>query len=213
MSYIYGKNYTDEELEELNKEHFKMLDEIGAVYADSFWVAGEPKIFLNDFTKSKEDFSLEPFKGRLVFKDGAGILATGDNPFPCDTTKLTLNKWGEEYDQCGYIETASMLNHTCIASVIGVTIGKDVLFGPNVTIMDTDGHPADRRLEDIPENRKMGKVTIEDNVWIGTGAVIMKGVTIGHHAVVAVNSVVVKDVPPHSVVGGYPAKVLTTFED
>ncbi len=212
MGYLYGKSYTDEELEELNKKHFKMLDEIGAIYADDFWVAGEPKVFLNDFTKSKDDFSLEPFKGRLVFKSGAGILATGDNPFPCSTTKLTINKWGEEYDQCGYIETASELNHISIASVIGVTIGKNVLFGPNVTIMDTDGHPADRRLKDIPENRKMAPVKIEDNVWIGTGAVIMKGVTIGHHAVVAVNSVVIKDVPPHSVVAGYPAKVIKKFE-
>lgn len=209
----YGKNYSDEELENLNEKNFKFLNEIGAVYYDGFWVAGKPKFFLADLTlnNSGKPFSVEPFKGRFVFKEGSGILSTGDNPFPCSDSRLTLVRWGEEKDQCGYIETASELNHTYIVSSLSVIIGKNVLFGPDVVIMDTDGHPADRRLPDIPDNRKKAPVVIEDNAWIGWGATIMKGVTIGHHSVVAAKSLVIKDIPPHSVVAGNPSKIIKTF--
>ena len=214
MKKNYGENYTNEELEALNEKHFKFLNEIGAVYYEGFWVAGKPKFNLTDLSlkNSGNTFSVEPFKGRFVFKEGSGIISTGDNPFPCSDSRLTLVRWGEEKNQCGYIETASTLNHASIVSSVSVKIGKNVLFGPAVVIMDTDGHPADRRLPDVPENRKMAPVNIEDDCWIGWGATIMKGVTIGHHSVVAAKSLVVKDVPPHSVVGGNPAKIIKTFE-
>ena len=50
--------------------------------------------------------------------------------------------------------------------------------------------------------------TIEDDIWIGANAVILPGVTIGHHSVVAAGAVVTKDVPPHSLVAGVPAKII-----
>ena len=59
-----------------------------------------------------------------------------------------------------------------------------------------------------------GPITVEDDVWIGTGATIMSGVTIGQGAVIAACSVVTKDVPAYSVVGGNPAKVIKKrFDD
>jgi virginiamycin A acetyltransferase len=59
-----------------------------------------------------------------------------------------------------------------------------------------------------------GPITIKDDVWIGTGATIMSGITINQGAVVAACSVVTKDVPPYSVVGGNPAKVIKKrFDD
>jgi len=51
-------------------------------------------------------------------------------------------------------------------------------------------------------------VIIEDDIWIGANAVVLPGVTIGHHSVVAAGAVVTKDVPPHSLVAGVPAKVI-----
>lgn len=56
-------------------------------------------------------------------------------------------------------------------------------------------------------------VVIEDNVWIGFGSIIMPGVKIGRGSVIAAGSVVVKDVPPMSVVGGNPAKIIKTVAD
>jgi acetyltransferase-like isoleucine patch superfamily enzyme len=77
--------------------------------------------------------------------------------------------------------------------------------------MDSDGHPADRTLPDAHEHKKIAPVTIEDHAWIGFGALLMKGVTIGHHAVVAAQAVVAKDVPPHCVAAGNPARIVKDF--
>lgn len=59
----------------------------------------------------------------------------------------------------------------------------------------------------------VGKIDIQDNVFIGHGAKVMRGVTIGFNSVVAAGAVVVKDVPPYSVVGGVPAKVICSVDD
>ncbi len=56
------------------------------------------------------------------------------------------------------------------------------------------------------------KVTIKENAWIGIGAILCPGVTIGRNAVVAAGAVVTKDVPDNTVVGGNPAKVIKTIE-
>jgi acetyltransferase-like isoleucine patch superfamily enzyme len=59
---------------------------------------------------------------------------------------------------------------------------------------------------------KKGKIVIEKDAWIGTGAVILPNITIGEFAIVGANSVVTKDVPPYTVVGGVPAKKLKTLD-
>ncbi|MCK1995351.1 sugar O-acetyltransferase [Peribacillus muralis] len=87
-----------------------------------------------------------------------------------------------------------------------VKIGNGVLMAPNVTI-STTGHPID------PELRTTGQmyaftVVIEDNVWIGSGAVINPGVTIGKNSVIGAGSIVTKDIPPNVVAVGSPCKVL-----
>jgi carbonic anhydrase/acetyltransferase-like protein (isoleucine patch superfamily) len=59
----------------------------------------------------------------------------------------------------------------------------------------------------------VGKITIEDNVFVGIRSIIMPGVTIGTGSIVATGSLVTKDVPPHTVVGGVPAKVICSVDD
>jgi len=85
-----------------------------------------------------------------------------------------------------------------------VTIGKRVLIGGDCIIMDRDFHP-------IPGNKKekLAPVIIEDNVRIGYRCLILKGVTIGHDAIVGAGSVVTKNVVPCTVVAGNPAKVIS----
>ena len=90
-----------------------------------------------------------------------------------------------------------------------VAIDADVLIGDRVTILDA-GHNFDTA--NIPIRQQgdsfFGAVRLLEGCWIGSGAVIMPGVTIGRNAVVAANAVVTRDVPDRTVVGGVPAKII-----
>ena len=103
-------------------------------------------------------------------------------------------------------------DHTRIGlhnTVIGpVTIGSHVNLaqGITVTALNHNFEEPNKRIDE--QGISTSAVTIEDDVWIGTNAVILPGVTIGNHSVVAAGAVVTKDVPPHSLVAGIPAKVI-----
>ncbi len=90
-----------------------------------------------------------------------------------------------------------------------VTFGDDVVMGPDVVIM-TNAH----RFDDvnIPINQQgnfpLAPVTVGNDVWLGTGVIVMPGVTIGDGSVVGAGSIVTKDIPPYSIAVGNPAKVL-----
>lgn len=91
------------------------------------------------------------------------------------------------------------------STVANLLIGSHVNFGTNVTIITGD-HRIDlvgKYMSDIQESEKLPEndqnVVIEDDVWIGTGAIILKGVTIGRGAVIAAGAVVTKDVPPYTI--------------
>lgn len=199
-----------------NRTACELLRRVGAVLPDGFSSTGVPDLTLVDVTQGADapmDFA--PFRGRLVFGEGTRLNAGFHSPFPHGPVRLTLVRWGETPGQCGRIDVGAgtELNGTAIVSHVGVRIGAGVLFGPQVVIMDCDGHPVDRRLPDRVEHLKMAPVEIGDHAWIGYGAVIMKGVTIGHHAVVAACAVVTRDVPPHAVAAGNPARVVKTFPE
>ena len=98
-----------------------------------------------------------------------------------------------------------------ICAALSVTIGKRVLIGADCAIFDTDFHPTDpvdRRWAPIPEPQADDGVRICDDVFIGARSLILKGVTIGRGSVVAAGSVVTRDVPDSTVVGGNPASAL-----
>ena len=100
------------------------------------------------------------------------------------------------------------INHGCsFLDIGGITIEDDVLIGPKVSLI-TESHPLN------PAERKallVKPVLIKRNVWIGAGATILPGVTVGENAVVAAGAVVSKDVPANTVVAGIPAKVVKTI--
>ena len=85
-----------------------------------------------------------------------------------------------------------------------ITVGKNVMFGPAVTIA-TVGHPL---RPDMREYMYTDPVTICDNVWIGENVTICPGVTIGENSVIGAGSVVVKNIPANAVAVGNPCRVL-----
>jgi acetyltransferase-like isoleucine patch superfamily enzyme len=103
------------------------------------------------------------------------------------------------------------INQNCtLYDLAEISIGDDVMIGPNVSII-TSGHPVE------PSQRRASVVAkpivIERNVWIAAGATIVGGVTVGENSVVAAGSVVTRDVPPNTLVGGNPARVIRSIGD
>lgn len=92
-----------------------------------------------------------------------------------------------------------------------VTIGDNVLIGPNVGIY-TAGHPLHFELRN-EELEFASPITIEDNVWIGGNVVLNPGVTIGRNSVVGSGSVVTKDIPADVVAAGNPCRVIREITD
>lgn len=88
-----------------------------------------------------------------------------------------------------------------------IHIGSNVRIAPNVRF-HAAGHDPDH--PDFEESG--GDIVVEDDCWIGAGALVLQGVTIGRGTVVAAGSVVNRDIPPYSIAGGVPARVLRTRE-
>ena len=98
-------------------------------------------------------------------------------------------------------------------TVIGpVQIGDNVNMAQNVVLSGLNHGYEDIHIPPREQACSIGQITIEDDCWIGANAVITAGVTVGKHSVVAGGSVVTKDVPPYSVVGGNPAKILKKYD-
>ena len=94
-------------------------------------------------------------------------------------------------------------------TIIGpVDIGSHVNLAQGITVTALNHNFSDTSKRIDEQGVSTSPVTIEDDVWIGANAVILPGVTIGEHSVVAAGAVVTKDVPPHSLVAGVPAKVI-----
>jgi len=100
------------------------------------------------------------------------------------------------------------VNHACtFMDRGGITLEDNVLIGPKVNLITTN-HPLN------PSERRATishPIVIKKNAWIGAAATILAGVTIGENSVVAAGAVVSKDVPPNTIVGGVPAKIIKTI--
>lgn len=135
----------------------------------------------------------------MKYLDEAGIRHKGsmyfEPPFHC------------EYGSHIEIGEGFYANTGCVMLDVGrITIGDNVLFGPNVSLY-TAGHPIH------PESRKSGyeygiPIKIGDNVWIGGSCVVLPGVTIGNNVVIGAGSVVTKDIPDNVCAAGNPCRVI-----
>ena len=116
-------------------------------------------------------------------------------------------------------------DHTRIWAADSIIIGNHVLIAHNCNIFDNDTHPInlyERRadaeniiwkgIRNDYKTLRYAPIVIEDDAWIGCNCIIMKGVSIGEGAIVAAGSVVTKDVPAKTIVGGNPARILKYLE-
>lgn len=135
---------------------------------------------------------------------------------------VTLTAWGRHDNQI-FTPKIKLGNNSCIGDFSHVTcvneisIGNNVLMGKNILITDNSHGETDMSEIEVAPNKRpiysKGPVIIEDNVWIGEKSTILPNITIGFGSIVAANSVVTKNVPPHSIVGGNPAKIIKRMDN
>jgi acetyltransferase-like isoleucine patch superfamily enzyme len=98
---------------------------------------------------------------------------------------------------------------TILSASNRIVIGNNVQIANQVILMDGDFHG----VEDREVMKTAGEIIVEDDVWIATRAMVLKGVRIGKGSTVAAGSVVTKDVPPYTLVGGVPAKIIRNLKN
>jgi len=97
-------------------------------------------------------------------------------------------------------------------TIIGpVTIGNDIRLAQNITLSGLNHNYTDVNLPIHVQGVSTAPIVIEDEAWIGANVVVLAGVTVGKHCIIAAGSVVTKDVPPYSVAVGNPARVLKKY--
>jgi len=151
------------------------------------------------------------------------LVSLNNSSDPAEIKKLLSQITGSEIDESVTVFTPLYINygkHTKIGKNVfinfdcvfldlgGITIEDGVLIAPKVSLL-SEGHPIspNERQSLVP-----GHIYIKKNAWIGAGATILPGVTVGENAVVAAGAVVSKDVPANTVVGGIPAKYIKNID-
>ena len=97
---------------------------------------------------------------------------------------------------------------TILSAKKGIRIGRNVNIANGVIMMDNDFHGVDDREAASADE----VIVVGDNAWLATRVMVLKGVTIGEGAVVAAGAVVTKDIPPYTLAGGVPAKVIRSIK-
>jgi acetyltransferase-like isoleucine patch superfamily enzyme len=159
------------------------------------------------------------FYGRTVFNRSynSKIEIGNDCTFRSDSTsnlvgvnrKCIISTFDENAEikignNCGF-------SGTVIGCKEKITIGDDLLAGANTLITDFDWHSVDPKLRHVSNKAKSAPVEIGNNVWLGIGVIILKGVSIGDNSVIGANSVVVKDIPSNVVASGNPCQVIKSM--
>ena len=130
-------------------------------------------------------------------------IAIGDDSYISSQCILnTFNGWISLGSNCTVNSYAILYGHG------GLEIGNDVRIAPQVMIMPMNHISKDPHVPIRKQGISSQGVKIEDDVWLGAGAIILDGVTIGRGSVIGAGAVVTKDIPPHSVAIGVPARVI-----
>lgn len=152
---------------------------------------------------------------KFIFRKILSLIAC-DNLYRLRHGKSLIISPGAHLKPCRHITLGDNVfigRHVSITTSLSgrspITIGNDVLLAEGVKIIG--GNHEFRSLElriNQQGEGKQGRILIGDDVWIGAGAIVLTGVSIGSGAVIAAGSVVTKDVPPLAIVGGVPAKII-----
>lgn len=142
--------------------------------------------------------------GHITIGSNVTFISYGDHSYNC-RCKIMVEK-----DATLTIGNNTGFNGILIYCQESITVGDNVNVGGGTRIFDTDHHPIDWQYRRLNKRDKIkhAPIVIEDDVFIGAGCYIMKGVTIGEKSIVAAGSVVTKSIPKMEVWGGNPARFI-----
>lgn len=141
-------------------------------------------------------------------------------------TRMDVVPWNKfELGENSTIEDFSAINNGVGSVIIGdrtkiglsniiigpVTIGNDIRLAQNITLSGLNHNYEDVSMPIHEQGVSTSSITIEDETWIGANVVVVAGVTIGKHSIVAAGSIVTKDIPPYSVAVGNPARIIKQY--
>jgi acetyltransferase-like isoleucine patch superfamily enzyme len=158
--------------------------------------------------------------GRGLYLEGKGMplvigrpkIVLGDRVRINTITTITAHK-DSEHPTLKIGDDVYIGSNVLLAVGTELEIGNRVLIAARVFLAGYDGHPVDPVARSAGEADALaGPLCIGDDAWLGTGAFIAKGVSVGKCAVVAANSVVTRDVPDGAIVGGNPARVIRSID-
>ncbi len=144
----------------------------------------------------------------------------------CRWTRIDVLPWNKFYlGENSTIEDFATINNGVGNVIIGdrtriglgntligpITIGNDIMFAQNIVMSGLNHSYEDLTMSIHDQKVSTKEIVIEDEAWIAANAVIVAGVRVGKHSVVAAGSVVTKDVPPYSIVAGNPAKLIKQY--
>lgn len=154
----------------------------------------------------KERMVLNKQAGSLYVAQGASLAVDSFDAYA--GCRINVNSGARLTLGSGY------MNHDCVIDCFdSITIGRQVFISERVVMRDSDNHEVCSLGECDNSTVKQAftaPILVEDHVWIGMNVTILKGVTIGEGSIIAAGSVVTKDIPPHSLAAGVPAKVVKT---
>lgn len=147
------------------------------------------------------------------FNLGSGVIVTGAKQITigADTSVMEHCKLIAHESRGLVIGGRCSFNYNVIIGAADggqIEIGDDVLVGPNVVFRASDHRYEDAETTIRSQGHTGGRIVVEEDVWIGANAVILRDVKIGHGSVVAAGAVVTSDIPPMEVWGGVPARFL-----
>ena len=160
--------------------------------------------------------------GRGARLERVSLLTNPDRVFLGDKVGIShgarieafLDFRGQAHDASIHIGAGTSIQpYAHIAAAAELVIGCNVLMGSRVFITDHDHGFGDPSRHVGSQPLSVAPVRIEDFVWLGENVVVLKGVTIGHHAIIGANSVVTRDIPPFAVAAGAPARVIRLRPD
>lgn len=187
----------------------ELMEQYGKYFGSENWVtfSGCPSITLTKV--GAQCFGSLPEGSEVIVIDSGCYIESSYLPaFPSGMTKLTSVSIKDKPFGKIVIGKGCVLQGTSICSYEEVSIGNNVIFGPNVVIMDCSGHAlSNRGHPDELDNLKAQPVKIGNDVWIGYGCIILPGVNIGDGAVIGAGSVVTKSMPANSMAAGNPCTV------